>query len=1051
MVNTNIPDRYFRLQRAERVISSIRGLSETDRRPVDGWKFRYGDFRGPELPGYDLSGWKTLTGTDTYGGYNTYFWICSTVRIPEGYAGFPVRLSVGTNRFKGWDLSNPNFIVFIDGHISSAFDVHHRELLLTPKAAGGETYYVALKGFTAMRDCRLNFSASVCRFNPEIEKLYYDIHVPIEVCANLDDSSRAKNEMEYLLDNAVNLLDITAPGSEAFYDSVKKAQKYMDEVFYGDFCKREPEVYTHCIGHTHLDVAWMWPMRQTREKTARTFANMLRLMDEYPDFRFMSSQPCIYSWIREDYPGLFMRLKKAVIDGKWEPEGGMWVEADCNLTSGEGFVRQFLYGKRFFKREFGVDCRILWLPDVFGYSAALPQIMKKCGIDYFMTTKISWNNHDKIPYDTFMWRGLDGSEVFSHFIPTSDYKNARSGNSFTTYNGHLNPSQMMGAWERFQQKDICDEVLCSIGWGDGGGGTDREMLENGLRLAKNIPGAPGLHWASARSYFDKWSAKLKGNRFLPTWVNELYLEFHRGTLTSQANNKKNNRKSEFLYQSAELYSYMNMHLLSGDYPKAMFDANWLLILTNQFHDILPGSSIREVYEVSAKEYEKILADGRAALRAACRAIASAVRAKGRTAVCFNDTGIDGRGDVCVLDGEYDVFDAGKRLPSQVSEGKTAFVASDIPSKGYKAFALAPASANAEKAAKIDGRRVETPFYRVTVDENGEISSLIDKQNGFELCESGKTLNHLLAYTDIPYCYDAWELAPYYTDQKWSPETVSSEFIENGPVFAKLRTVRKYGKSTIRQDMIFHRNTPRIDVENEIDWHEDHTILRVHFPTTVHASYATYDIQFGNLRRPNNKNTSWEFAKFEVCGHKWADLSDGAYGLAVLNESKYGYSCVENDLSLSLLRSPTSPDPKADRGVHRFTYSLLPHSGSFAEGGVIREGYMLNCPLTAEITDGGEGTLPERFSLVSCDRENVIIGAVKRAEDDGSLIVRLNEEYNARAEATLSFGFSIASASIVSLIEDKTYASVPFEGNKLKVQIKPYEIVTLKVKPEVYAI
>ncbi|MBE6953290.1 MAG: alpha-mannosidase [Ruminococcaceae bacterium] len=1048
MVNTNISDRYFRLERAKKIIDTIQGCETPERVPVTGLKICFGDFRGPELPDYDISAWESLSsGHDTYGGKNTYLWICGTLTIPESFAGKAVRLYVSTADY-GWDESNPNFIVFLDGKITSAFDRNHGELLLTPCAKGGETFYLACKGFTAMHDCACKFVASLRTYDPAITKLYYDISVPLDICQFLDDNAHAKKEMEYLLNEAVNKIDLTEIGSPAFYASIAEAQRFMDEVFYGDFSKREPDVFVHGIGHTHLDIAWLWPMRQTREKTARTFANMMRYMDEYPEFKFMSSQACLYNWVKNDYPELFERMKQAVKDGRWEVEGGMWVEADCNLTSGEGFVRQFLYGKRFFQREFGVDCKILWLPDVFGYSAALPQILKKSGIDNFMTTKISWNNHDKIPYDTFNWRGIDGSEVFAHFITCARFRNARDGKANTTYNAYLDANQMMGAWERFQHKDICNEVLASIGYGDGGGGTSRDMLENGRRFAKNIPGAPSVHWAFAGEYFDEWREKLKDNRYLPKWVGELYLEFHRGTLTTMADNKKNNRLSEFLYQKAELFAYMDQLFLGGSYPKEMFDKNWELILTNQFHDILPGSSIREVYEDSARDYAVILSEGEQAVTAALTAMADAVSTEEESVVCFNDTGLSERSDVCTIDGEYCVLDAANRpLPAQIADGKTTFVAANVPAKGYTTFKLAAPIACEEKTAVWDGKVCETPFYTLTITDHGEIASLVAKETGVEFVEDGKTLNHLVAYVDRPYTYDAWEISPYYVEQAYEPETAAvCTLVENGPVSAKFRTVRTYGKSTITQTIVVYAEIARIDIENEIDWHEDHLLLRAHFPTTIHASRAVYDIQFGNIERETNANTSWEAAKFEVCAHKWADLSDGSVGLALMNNCKYGHRCLENELSISLLRSPTHPNPVADRGHHSFTYSLLAHEGTFVEGGVIREGYQLNRPLDGRVTAAHtDGKLPKAMSLVSIDSENVIIGAVKRAEDDGDLIVRLNEEANYRSHVTLTFVREIEAASVVSLMEDKVYTELTPEGNTLSLTVQPYEIVTLKVK------
>ncbi len=1047
MINTKIPDRYFRLERARRILSEISRLATPNSQKVSDWKFIYGDFNGPEAVDYDDSAWDTLSdGFDAYGGLNTYFWIRNTVTIPKEFAGKAVRLYTSTCPNEGWHRTNPNFIVFINGKTASAFDRMHRELTLTQCAQGGETFTVALKGFTAMKGtARCAFNADIRTVDPRIEKFYYDVKVPIDVAVELPERDTARLRMEYLLDCAVNLLDITEIGSEDFFDSLEIAQRYMDEEFYGKFCAENPRVFTRVIGHTHLDVAWLWPIRQTREKTARTFANMLHYMEEYPEFKFMSSQPCIYNWVKNDYPELFERIREAVKAGRWEADGGMWVEADCNLTSGEGFVRQFLYGKRFLKNEFDVDSKILWLPDVFGYSAALPQILKKCGIDYFMTTKISWNNFDRIPNDTFIWQGIDGTDVFTHFVCVADILAASKNEGTSTYNGRLNASQMMGSVRRFLNGDICNETLASVGHGDGGGGTTREMIENGRRFARNIPGAPGVYWDFALPYFQKWERKLEGNPFLARWVGELYLEFHRGTLTSQADNKRDNRKSEFLYQLAETLCYTDKLLLGGNYPKEMFDKNWLTVLTNQFHDILPGSSIREVYEDSSRDYAVVLGEGKAAVDSALGAIAGNIAASADGIVCYNPTGVSNRADICVIDGEYTVYDECGKLSSQVANGKTEFITREIPSKGWKTFALAPAE-KAKPGILRQGNTVENKFFRVTFDARGEISSLIEKSTGIELCAPGETLNRLVAYDDRPYTYDAWEISSYYTEQAFMPETVSVEWIFDGEVSSKLKTVKRLGDSVITQITTVYAELDRIDVACNVDWHSLHTFLKAHFPTTVRTDHATYDIQFGSLRRENNRNTSWQFAKFEVCGHKWADVTDGGCGLAVLSESKYGWSCLGGELTLSLLRSPTDPDPIADQHEHNFSYALVPHTGDFASGGLIPASYMFNCPMiTAPVKANSNGKLPASFSLVSADRENIVIGAVKRAEDDDSLIVRINEEHNTLTDAVLTFPRDIKSAQLVSLTEQETYGDVPFSGNRISLTVKPFEITTLKIK------
>ena len=416
----------------------------------------------------------------------------------------------------------------------------------------------------------------------------------------MDEEDQDRLAIESILNDTINYLDLRNPYSKAFYSSLDKAREYITKALYEDMAGYNDIIAT-CIGHTHIDVAWWWTVEQTREKVARSFATVLKLMDEYPNYKFMSSQPQLYYFLKERYPELYSRLKERVREGRWEPEGGMWVEADCNVTSGESLVRQFIHGKRFFKEEFGVDNRILWLPDVFGYSGALPQIMKKSGIDYFMTTKLAWNQFNKIPYDTMRWRGIDGTEVLAHFITTLGIGQDVS-NFFTTYNGLLHPDAIMGGWERYQNKDINNDILISYGYGDGGGGPTREMLETSMRMEKGIRGIPKVRQELTRKYFEELEERVKDNRRLPVWEGEFYFEYHRGTYTSMARNKRSNRKGEFLLMDLEMISILAQDLKGIPYPREELDKLWKTLLINQFHDILPGTSIYEVYEVTKKEY-----------------------------------------------------------------------------------------------------------------------------------------------------------------------------------------------------------------------------------------------------------------------------------------------------------------------------------------------------------------------------------------------------------------------------------------------------------------
>ncbi|WP_256201103.1 alpha-mannosidase [Thermoanaerobacter thermocopriae] len=520
----------------------------------------------------------------------------------------------------------------------------------------------------------------------EIEKLYYNIKVPLEVIKLLEkDSLEYINTLKYL-QTAINILDLRKPFSKDFYNSINKANEYLEREFYGKYCGHD-DVIEICVGHTHIDVAWLWTLSQTREKVARSFSTVLNLMKQYPEYIFISSQPQLYKFVREDHPEIYEEIKKRIKEGRWEAEGSMWVEADTNLTSGESLVRQIMFGKRFFKKEFGVDNKILWLPDVFGYSAALPQILKKSGIDYFMTTKISWNEYNKMPYDTFMWRGIDGTEILTHFITTTDYVKGEAKGWFTTYNGFLNPSQVMGCWQRYQQKGINNYVLNSYGYGDGGGGPTKEMLEIGKRLAKGIPGVPKVRMGKAIDFFKQLEKNVKDNPRLPKWVGELYLEYHRGTYTSMARNKKYNRKIEFLNLDSELFSTMNMILQGKEYPQSEINKNWEITLLNQFHDILPGSSIKEVYEESKKQYEEINARGKNIINSALDSICSNINLKNISLVVFNQLSFE-RSDIVEFElpeswSDVLVYDGEKLITSQKVESNKIIFAKMFHQRGIK--------------------------------------------------------------------------------------------------------------------------------------------------------------------------------------------------------------------------------------------------------------------------------------------------------------------------------------------------------------------------------
>ena len=921
-------------------------------------------------------------------------------------------LSVATGREGGWDATNPQFIVYLNGKLVQGLDVNHTEVLLKEK---GE-YEIYLYAYSGMIDEYLDFKPYLVRYDDDTKKLYYDIKVPFDVCALLEENSKEYTDIMTHLENTANLIDFRERGTELYRSSVNSALKYIETNFYKKYCdKKQYPAEAVCIGHTHIDVAWLWTLSQTREKVLRSFSTVLNLMKQYPEYKFMSSQAQLYKYLKEQSPELYEEVREMVRQGRWEVEGAMWVEADCNLTSGESLVRQLLFGKRFFKKEFDVDCKVLWLPDVFGYSAALPQILIKSGVTRFLTSKISWNETNKMPNDTFMWQGIDGTEILSYFLTAQDKVKDREPENYTFYNAMLNPTQMSGAWDRYQNKDLNDEVLVTYGYGDGGGGPTAEMIENGRRLEKGIPGCPSVRFDTAGAFLNKLEKRVKNNKNLPKWVGELYLELHRGTYTSMAKNKRYNRKSEFMYQSAELVSVMASQLSGAAYPQDKLNSGWETILLNQFHDIIPGSSIKEVYRDSEKQYKKLEKDGNEIINAALRHIADNINTDGGILV-YNPLSHENSG-IAELDG--------KRIYVE-----------NIPPKGFKVIK----AYNDTNSVKIRSNSIENRFFRIRF-KGADITSIYDKQNKREVIKSGTRANVIQAFEDYPKVYDAWEITSYYKDKMWEVNDIESiEPFDDG-ICAGLKIKRRFLKSVIEQKICLYDDIPRIDFDTFIDWKQDHILLKALFPVDIHADAATYDIQFGTIERPTHRNTSWDAAKFEVCAHKFADVSEDDYGVSLMNDCKYGYDILGSDMRITLLKSATYPNPDADKCEHRFVYSLYPHKGNHKTGGTISAAYDLNVPMLAVKTDKHSGSIPEEYSLVKCSAENVIVDTAKRAEDSDGIVFRMYEAFNRRTRVRLDFGFDVSRCSLIDLSENEL-KEIKLDKGGVYIDIKPFEIVSI---------
>ncbi len=787
----------------------------------------------------------------------------------------------------------------------------------------------------------------------------------------------------------------------------------------------------HVIGNAHIDMAWLWPWTETVDVCRMTFENALNNMNRYPEYLYAQSQARAYVWIEERFPEMFEEIRRRVKEGRWCIVGGTWVEPDNNLPGGESLVRQILYGKRYFRERFGIDVVIAWLPDSFGYAWTLPQIYGKAGFKYFITQKLTWNEVNEFPYKAFWWESADGSRLFSYFP--------------YTYTHDLNAGQLASQYLDHREHTGLQDQLVLYGEGDHGGGPSRQMIERARRLQK-IDTYPTVVQDTPLSFLSNLEEKTTD---LPVWKDELYLEYHQGTYTTQALIKKRNRRCETLLETAEKFSCFS----SARYPQDELEAGWKGTLFNQFHDILPGSCIREVAVDAHKDYDAIEKTVQNVIERSLKNISGRVRTKGNgiPVVIFNPLSWSRDDLVTVtlprtLKENTSVFDRrGNPVASQVSGDTLVFMAKDVPSVGYETFWLRPASqTNDETSLQIGEGFIENRFYRLEINpQTGNWSRLYDKRLDREILKTGEEGNVLQAFEDLPQAWDAWNIG--YTGREWKIEDVEkTEVVEDGPVRAALRVTRTSGESRFVQDIVLYSDLPRIDVLNRFDWHEEHVLLKVAFPVNVRSEVATYEIPYGTIERRTVPLTPQDSAKYEVSAQKWIDLSDGQYGIGLLNDSKYGHDVKDDVMRITLLRSPKYPDPEADMGSHIFTYSVYPHAGDWKQARTYRQGYELNYPLLAVIETPHKGDLPAHQSFASIEPDNVILSAMKKADDSDDLVLRLYELFGNTTRATITLSRNFQSAVETDLLEN---AQSPLETEKDSINIlaRPYEIKTVMAR------
>ncbi|MDX2111857.1 MAG: alpha-mannosidase [Verrucomicrobiota bacterium] len=878
--------------------------------------------------------------------------------------------------------------------------------------------------------------AELAIFEPSVWAFYHDFWAAFETAENLVGETPRKGNLIYTLNQVVNLLDLRGR------DGIEEASALLKPLL---ACTNGSSAHQiSAVGHAHIDTAWLWPLRESMRKCARTFSTALEYMKDYPNYVFVCSQAIHYAWMKAKYPAIYAGMKEAFKRGQWEPVGSMWIEPDCNVPNGESLVRQILHAKRFWMQEFGYETKDVWIPDVFGYAASMPQIMKKSGVDYFITQKISWSQFNRFPHHTFNWEGIDGTKIFTHFPPAD------------TYNAEMKPHELVKTEKSFLEHGRANRSLMIYGYGDGGGGPTKSMLE----LAKRFEDFEGLPKLKQERLADFLPKAEKDAKDLPVWMGELYLELHRGTYTTQARTKRGNRKGEQSLREAEFFDTLDFALNGAGSGKSIsalapdravydvyvrddaevrrghtgaLDRAWKLLLLNQFHDILPGSSIAWVYQDNQKDCSVIQTLAAQVREDSAQPLVTRINtgAADKPLAVFNSLGFD----------RFEVVDGPTGTPFFVEAPSLGYIVIDEATAG-----TVPEGLIEVETSKVDGNIIlENGLIRVTIDKDGLLSSVFDLWNEREVIAPGKKGNVFQIHPDYPNNWNAWDVDVFYKEVVEDITAVDKvELIESTTLRATVLIERSFGKSKLSQKLILRAGTSRIDFETHADWHECCRFLKVAFPVDIHSPRATYEIQYGNLERPTHSNTSWDMARFEVAAQKWADLSEGDYGVALLNDCKYGHDIWGNTLRLSLLRGSTDPDPVADQGEHDFTYSLFPHEGDFREGGVIEEAHALNLPLRViSLPQQPTGNLPSEQSWFETDKSGVYIEAVKVSEDGDTVIVRLYEGWGTRGECAIATQLPVKSVTHADMLERSVGAPLPMTDGVVVLNVKPYEIITLK--------
>ena len=1031
--------------------------------PLDDWR-SHSDIAHPEEPSLNDSAWDKATTGATWRGVRV---LRSTIEVPDSLHGYAIR---GTSAkldlrfdFPQNNLGPVSISVFSNGSLVwRGDDDMQQPILLTESAQPHQTFEIAVRIVAPdievhLERAQLVFEPAAGRPDPGL--LRTEIIAAGPMIAAYEEG---KAEREHVLDAAVHSINFSllAKGDQQGFDgSLNQAQSQLQKL------KPWLRQFTiRAIGNSHIDMAWLWPWTETVEVVRNTFQSVLDLMREYPDLKFTMSSARTYEWMQEKYPDLFAQIQQRVKEGRWEVIGGMWVEPDLNMPDGESLVRQILVGKRYFQKNLGVDIKIGWNPDSFGYNWQLPQIYKKSGIDYFVTSKLLWAiDYTKFPYRLFWWQAPDGSRLLSYFPHeyANQFEPDQITKDFSLYAPLIYGPRLTGN----------PQMLYLYGIGDHGGGPTRTMLDRADQLRAPETVFPKTQFSTAKDFFADLQSELP-NLNLPTWNDELYFEYHRGVYTTQSETKRRIRNAEESTLDAEKFASV-ASLLGRRYPQDELELAWKNLLFDHFHDIMPGSGIAVNYLDAKRNLEDVTRTDHEMTQQSLAEILAHINIMGDGVpiVVFNSLSWR-RTEIIEIEVQLpgpakavEVVDSpGKPVDSQLLalEPETnrahLLIRADVPAMGYRAYFVRSAAkaVEAHTEVKASANTLENQSVRLKIDpQTGCMTSLFDKRSQTEaLAPAGtdtggpktSTCGNLLqAFYDKPKRWDAWNIDADFENKHWDLDKADEvKLVESGPLRAVLRIKNHFQNSTFTRDITVCAGVPRVDVKMHATWNEKHILLKVAFPLSPHNDKATFEIPFGSIERPTTRNTPAEQAKFEVPAQRWADLSDSRHGFSLLNDSKYGYDAKGNVLRLSLLRSPDWPDPHADEGEHDFTYSLYPHGGTWREAQTVRRGYELNYKLTALQTEKHVGILPPEHSFFEIEPENVVLTAVKKSEDNQSLTLRFYEWAGKEADVRIQFPPGAQSASETNLME-KPIGSLAIRNNAISVHIKPYEIKTVQVE------